>query len=94
MAAEFEKWVAADPLFEIVTPRSLSLVCFRMKSSNELNKALEDTLNESGKLLISHTVIDDKYTLRFAVGGTLTKQEHVLNAWTEIQSQAQKLIKQ
>jgi aromatic-L-amino-acid decarboxylase len=33
-----EKSIEENPLFELTAPRKLSLVCFRIKGTNELNK--------------------------------------------------------
>ena len=51
-------------LWQVVTPRIFSLVCFRIaavdnddeKTCNNLNRSLLDAVNSSGKLFISHTV--------------------------------------
>ncbi|MBK8958535.1 MAG: aspartate aminotransferase family protein [Proteobacteria bacterium] len=81
LAEEFAQWVADDPRFELVVPRSLNLVCFRLRGSDEANQALLKRLNDSGRLFMSHTVIRGKYTLRFCVGQTYTTREHVSAAW-------------
>uniref|UniRef100_A0A224XGU1 Tryptophan decarboxylase n=1 Tax=Hypericum tomentosum TaxID=1137039 RepID=A0A224XGU1_9ROSI len=63
LAKHFEELVAQDTRFEVVTPRRLSLVCFRLRhagkdedNSNTLNHNLLDAVNSSGKVFISHTV--------------------------------------
>ena len=50
-------------VWQVVTPRIFSLVCFRIvpvdndeKTCNNLNRSLLDAVNSSGKLFISHTV--------------------------------------
>jgi hypothetical protein len=63
-----------------------------LKGSNELNKALEEKLVDSGKILLSHAMLDDKYVLRFSVGSWTTKEENVKNAWLTIQEEAAKLL--
>lgn len=81
LAAEFAQWVADDARFELVVPRSLNLVCFRLRGGDEANQALLKRLNDSGRLFMSHTVIRGRYTLRFCVGQTCTTREHVAAAW-------------
>lgn len=86
LAAEFEQWVAADPRFELVVPRTLNLVCFRLRGANADNEALLKRLNDSGRVFLSHTVIRGQYTLRFCVGQTYTERAHVEAAWALIRS--------
>jgi len=90
-AEELEEWISKDDRFEIVQPRVLSLVTFRVKLSNEFNQKLEERLNESGKILISHAVTNEKYFLRFAIGGTNTERRHVEQAWQVVQTETTKL---
>lgn len=76
-----------DSRFEIVAPTNLNLVCFRLVgSSDSHNDSLLQMLNQSGKLYLSHTKLNGKYTLRFCVGQTTTELQHVENAWREIRS--------
>ena len=86
LAGEFERWVAADERFELVVPRSLNLICFRLRGADEDNQALLKRLNDSGRLFMSHTVIRGRFTLRFCIGQTDTTREHVEAAWHLISS--------
>jgi len=45
-------------------------------------------LNRTGKLYLSHTKLQEKFTLRFCVGQTYSEEMHVRQAWQEIQKQA------
>jgi aromatic-L-amino-acid/L-tryptophan decarboxylase len=83
-AQEFAGWVAEDPRFEIVAPHPLNLVCFRLRSGDEANERLLKRLNESGKLYLSHTRLDGKFTLRFSIGQTRTERQHVESAWKQV----------
>lgn len=87
----FAEQVRSDARFEIAAPVSLSLVCFRMKSSDDANQKLLSTLNKSGKLYLSHTKLNGKYVLRLSVGQTRTEREHVEKAWESIKAEASKL---
>jgi len=89
LAQEFATWAAASEEFELVVPPPLNLVCFRHRGGNEATKELMTRLNDSGKLYLTHTTLNGKYTLRFCVGQTNTERRHVENAWKEIQEQAQ-----
>ena len=85
LGQRFAGWVAADPAFELAAPAPLNLVCFRLRDGDDAaNRALLERLNASGKMYLTHTVLDGKYTLRMSIGGTLTEERHVLAAWEEI----------
>jgi aromatic-L-amino-acid decarboxylase len=81
LAQQFAAWVAEDPDFELAAPTPLNLVCFRHKAGDEFNRLLLDNVNQSGKIYMTHTSLDDRYTLRLCVGQTNTKQVHVRQAW-------------
>src|SRR5262249_33739405 len=81
LAKLFAALVESDSRFEIVAPALFSTVCFRLKSTDEANQALVDRVNASGKILISHTRLNDKLTIRFAVGHVRSTEEHVRLAW-------------
>ena len=81
---EFAAWVKADERFEVLAPHPLNLVCFRLKAGDDASEALLKRLNASGKLFLSHTRLNGKYTLRFCVGQTRTERRHVEAAWQEV----------
>jgi aromatic-L-amino-acid decarboxylase len=89
LAQQFAGWVAADPAFEPAAPAPLNLVCFRRREGgDEANRALLERLNASGKMYLTHTVLDGKYTLRLCVGQTHTEERHVRAAWELIREPA------
>jgi aromatic-L-amino-acid decarboxylase len=88
LAKRFAEWVRSDERFEMVAPLSLNLVCFRLKSSDADNEQLLHALNRSGKLFISHTKLDGKYTLRMSIGQTHTELRHIEAAWKLIEKTA------
>ncbi|KAM3371128.1 hypothetical protein ACQJBY_018479 [Aegilops geniculata] len=89
MAKMFEDFVRADDRFEVVVRRNFALVCFRIKASgamteedaDEANRLLMENLNKTGKAYLAHTVVGDKFVLRFAVGSSLQEERHVRSAW-------------
>ncbi|MCD6332001.1 MAG: aspartate aminotransferase family protein [Bacteroidales bacterium] len=101
LAAEFESVVLDHPDFELMTPRTLNVVCFRYhpdkindnKNLDRMNKLLEEQLNRSGKLFLTHTRIREAYTLRMVIAQTNVTRDHVTHAWETIQHQA-KTIKE
>ena len=83
-----------DDRFELMAPTVLNLVCFRYKGSDEFNDTLVQRLNNSGKLYLIHTKLNNKYTLRFSIGQTKTTWEHVLKAWELILQKTEVLEKE
>ncbi len=64
-----------------VAPAPLSVVCFRYRGSDEENRGLLERVNASGKVFLSHTVLNCRYVLRVAIGNLGTTREDVLGAW-------------
>lgn len=105
MAKLFEELVRNDNRFEVMAPRNFALVCFRVlpwpndisvanhvEPVNELNKKLLESINESGNVYMSSTVVDGAYIIRCAIGATLTEERHVIRAWKVIQEHADALL--
>ena len=86
LARTFADWVRRDPRFELAAPAPLNLVCFRHRSGDAVNEELLKKLNASGKLYLTHTKLDSRYTLRMSIGQTHTEERHVRAAWELIQS--------
>ncbi|MFG0284531.1 MAG: pyridoxal-dependent decarboxylase [Phycisphaerales bacterium JB039] len=96
LGALFEELVRADERFEIMAPRPLGLVCFRLRAQSgespeecdDRNRRLLGAINTTGRVLLTHTTLPrgDRrdYTLRMAIGGTLTQERHVREAWEVI----------
>jgi len=82
-----------DDRFELMAPTVLNLVCFRYKGSDEFNEELVQRLNDSGKLYLIHTKLNNKYTIRFSIGQTKTTWDHVIKAWKLILQETKTLEK-
>jgi aromatic-L-amino-acid decarboxylase len=80
--------VDADPRFERSAPTLFSLVCFRYKGSDEENQKLLDKVNATGKAFLSHTVLNGKFVIRFAIGNIGTTQADIDEVWALIQQSA------
>jgi len=91
LAQQFADWVRSDESVEIAAPAPLNLVCFRLKSGDQANQQLMETLNHSGDLYLTHTKLNSKFTMRFCIGQTNTTERHVERAWQRIQETASKL---
>jgi aromatic-L-amino-acid decarboxylase len=88
LARELADWIEKADDFELAAPVPLSLVCFRHKGGDEVNQKLMDEINAGGQIYLTHTKLDDKLTLRMAIGSTHTERRHVEKAWQLIRSQA------
>ena len=75
--------------FELAAPAPLNLVCFRHRAGDDFNRELMDRLNAGGKLYLTHTVLNGRFTLRLCVGQTRTEERHVEAAWRAIQEAAE-----
>jgi aromatic-L-amino-acid/L-tryptophan decarboxylase len=88
LAQQFAEWVGNDSRFELAAPTPLNLVCFRHRAGDAANQTLLDRLNRSGDLYLTHTKLNDRFTLRLCVGQTNTQHRHVERAWQRIQEEA------
>ena len=96
LANRFATEVSQHVDFELMTPVTSSLVCFRYKPDgelnenelNQLNESLMHRLNDSGKLFLTHTKIRGKFTLRMCIAQTHVQEIHVNRAWQLIQELA------
>jgi aromatic-L-amino-acid decarboxylase len=91
LAQQFAKWVAESGNFELAAPAPLNLVCFRHRGGDEINQKLLNRLNQSGKLYLTHTKLNDSLTLRMCIAQTNTEAKHVKEAWELIQNTAYEL---
>jgi len=87
LAQQFADWVKKDDRFELAATVPLNLVCFRLKSGDAANQALMDRLNRSGDLYLTHTKLNDRFTLRLSIGQTNTQRRHVERAWKRIREE-------
>jgi aromatic-L-amino-acid decarboxylase len=93
LAALLEQWVRADERFEVMAPRPLNLVCFRLRPGDGeslqdcdgRNRRLLEAINASGRAFLTHTTLpragQRSFVLRMAIGGTLTEERHVRETW-------------
>jgi aromatic-L-amino-acid decarboxylase len=99
LADQLRQEIEESPEFELLAPVPLNTLCFRYhppsindnQELNRLNEELLHRLNETGKLYMTHTKLDEKYTLRLVTGQTYTQKKHVDKAWQLIQKEAQEL---
>jgi aromatic-L-amino-acid decarboxylase len=80
-AQRFAALVDAHPQFERVAPVPFSVICFRFKGSDQQNQAIQEKVNQSGRVFISGTVLNSKFVLRLAIGNLATQWKDVQEAW-------------
>ena len=88
LAEEFSSWVVADDNYELFQPTRLNFVCFYHKEGNDRTKQILDELNASGRLFLTHSVLNDVYIIRFVVGAFRTEKHHIDAAWKQIKEAA------
>jgi len=100
-AGKLKEMITNEPDFEILAPVVINVVCFRYHPAdydetclNSVNEKLNHLLNDSGKIYLSHTVLNGKYTLRMVTGQTNVTFEHVEKAWGLIKKTARNLSKE
>ncbi|KAJ0797319.1 putative carboxy-lyase [Helianthus annuus] len=104
LAKDFQMLVSADKRFEIIVPRYFSMVCFRVSpkvigqrydtehEANEFNQKLLQSVNATGCVYMTHSIVGGVYFIRFVVGATLTEDRHVIMAWKLICDQATSML--
>ncbi|XP_008553493.1 aromatic-L-amino-acid decarboxylase [Microplitis demolitor] len=92
LAKRFESLVESDERFEIITERSMGLVCFRVKGENSLTRDLYDRLMKRKRIYLTAATYQDQLIIRFVVCSRLCLEEDIDYAWNEITSQAAEIL--
>lgn len=96
LAQELAGKIRGSSDFELLAPVPFNTICFRYKPRratdlaevNRINEKLMDSLNRKGQLFLTHTKLNDRFTLRLVIGQTDVRKEHVDRAWQLIQKHA------
>jgi aromatic-L-amino-acid decarboxylase len=104
LARLFASWIEEAPDWELLAPVPLSLVCFRAAPAREgesedaraarldqLNERIMHAVNATGETFLSHTKLNNRFTLRLAVGNIRTTERHVARAWQLLQDACARL---
>src|SRR4029453_17242311 len=98
LARVFASWVDESSEGELLGPVPLGLVCFRARPEggdaqelDALNEAIMHAVNATGRALLSHTRLNDKFTLRLSIGNIRTTEQHVRQVWQLLSEQLQLL---
>ena len=95
-ASQVEEWINDSKNFELLAPRSLSLLNFRLLSKqsgkvldiDKLNLKLLNDLNDSGTTYFTQNRVRGHFAIRWSIGQTNTELRHVKDAWAQIQQTA------
>lgn len=90
-ARQLADLIDAHSDFERVAPVPLSVVCFRYKGSDEENKRILAEINATGRAFLSHTVLNGRVVIRFAIGNLATQWEDMEEVWKALQETAQRI---
>lgn len=101
MADQFASWLQGRPdLFEIITGPSFALTVFRIKDAdgdenrmNELTRSVYEEINQTGKLWVTSTIVEGKFTIRFMTANRMTDECHVRAGFELIEKTADLLLK-
>jgi aromatic-L-amino-acid decarboxylase len=88
LAELFASWVEESDEWELVAPQRFSLVVFRRVGTDEENEQIEERVNASGEIFITHTKLDGRYVLRLAIGNARTTEDDVRRAWEVLNREA------
>ena len=98
LARQLAEMITREKDFEILAPVTINVVCFRYKPEglemteiNKINETLNHRLNDSGKIYLTHTVLNGIYTLQMVTGQTNVRMEHVEKAWDLIRNTARSI---
>lgn len=91
LAKYFEEMVKSEDGVEMFTPRSFSLVVFRildpsknLEIENKLNAAFIKRSNEEHKIMLTQTSVGGKQCVRVAIGSRETEERHLKESWEGI----------
>jgi aromatic-L-amino-acid decarboxylase len=93
LARSLVDWIKADSRFELSAPVVMGVICFRFVASDpaeadELNSAIAEKVNTSGRAYINQTKLKGRTVLRVGLGNVLTTEQHLRNVWEIIQTAA------
>ena len=99
LAKDLFNKISQDIGFEILAPLNANVVCFRYRPVNindeillnSINEELMHKLNNSGKIFLTHTKLNGKFTLRMVIAQTNVEEKNVTDAWTLIKQYSKEI---
>lgn len=96
LARYFHEALAASPLFEVGAEPDLSIVTFWLRTplgdEESLNEALVEAVQRDGRIYLSSTRLNGRFTLRLAILNARTHVEHVERAITTLSELGRKVL--
>jgi glutamate/tyrosine decarboxylase-like PLP-dependent enzyme len=81
LARYFHQQLAANTNFEVGAPPDLTVVTFRLRApgrdADAANEALVSAIQRDGRIYLSSTRLDGRFTLRLAILNARTHRQHV-----------------
>ena len=94
----FAGWIDESPFFQRLAPVPFSTVCLRAlvegmgdMQLNEFNQKLMDEVNATGKVFLSHTKLDDIFTIRVVISSVRTTEEDVREVYELLEEKRKQL---
>jgi aromatic-L-amino-acid decarboxylase len=82
--SNFKKEAKRSPAKNPNSPHWSRDVKYVENTLNILNERLLEEVNRRGKVFLSHTKLNGRFTLRLAIGNIRTTRDHVKMAWDEL----------
>ena len=101
LSQEFKNWIEDSPQFILMAPVDLNTICFRYDNAqltpeklNAINETLLDAINSTGHVYLTHTKLNDWYTIRMVIGQTNVNNTHTKMAFGLIEKSLATILKQ
>ena len=97
LAQLLASWIEESEDWELLAPVPFALVCFRacpktIENLDALNEKIMNDTNASGKAYISHTKLNDKFTLRVSIGNLQVEKRHIEKLWNMLNENLSRAI--
>ena len=95
LARELAGWIESSDDWQLVAPVPFALVCLRYAppgtsdaECDRLTERIMHAVNDEGEVFLSHTKLNDRFTLRMSIGNIRTERKHVALAWQKLNEAA------
>jgi aromatic-L-amino-acid decarboxylase len=95
LARELAGWIESTDDWQLMAPVPFALVCFRYAppgasdaECDRLTERIMHAVNDEGEVFLSHTKLNDRFTLRMSIGNIRTERKHVALAWQKLNEAA------